>query len=91
MPLPPVKGYEHDWRYNNSGQNVSAFIHSISVYGLMEVRFNASMNTFFNWSMVNQSLLDIYMVPDKPEPDINITRWNLTWNMTHYEDNRMFI
>lgn len=34
--------------YTYTGQNVSAYIHSISIYGLMEIRFNASMFTDFN-------------------------------------------
>lgn len=57
----------------------------------MEIRFNASMNTYFNWTAINSSLVDIYMIPDNPEPGYNISRWNLTWNVTNYEGNSLFI
>lgn len=57
----------------------------------MEIRFNATMNTFVNWTAVNSTLVDIYMKPHYVEDGVSIERWNLTWNLTAYEDNRMFI
>lgn len=31
------------------------------------------------------------MIPTDPEPSINISRWNLTWNLTYFKDNVMRI
>lgn len=49
------------------------------------------MFTDFNFSWFNESFVDIYMIPNDPELDINITRWNFTWNLTYFEDNIMRI
>ena len=45
------------------GGNVTAYIHSVSIFGEMEIRFNASMFTNFNFSLLNASLVDIYVIP----------------------------
>lgn len=31
------------------------------------------------------------MIPDRLEPEANISRWNLTWSLKHYEGNVMQI
>lgn len=77
---------ERDYGYGD-GKNVSAYIHSISIYGEMEIRFNASMFTEFNHSWLNESFVDMYMIPTDPDDGYNISRWNFTWNVTSYKDN----
>lgn len=57
----------------------------------MEIRFNASMFTNFNFSMLNASLVDIYIIPFAPGPDFNMSHLNFTWNLTYYEEDVMRI
>ena len=71
--------------------NVTAYIHSISIFGEMEIRFNATMFTDFNFSELNKSLVDIYIIPNNPEPDFNMSHLNFTWNLTYYNDKVMRI
>lgn len=79
---------------NNGGErkNVTAYIDRITVYGEMTIKFNASMNTLFNFSHFNQSIVDIYINPTViPEarrnfsyPSLNISSWELK-NFTAYD------
>lgn len=71
--------------------NVTAYIHSIDIYGLMEIRFNATMFTNISLDILNTSLLDIYMVPHDPEPGWNVSAWNLTWNPVFYNNSVLLI
>lgn len=66
---------------------MSAYIHRISIYGEMEIRFNATMFHDFNLTWLNETFVDIYMIPDQLDSVDNISNWNLTWNVTSYEDN----
>ena len=45
------------------GNNVTAYIKSISVTGEMLIQFNATMLTNFNLTLVNKTNVDIYVVP----------------------------
>ena len=80
-----------DDRRGSPGGNVTAYIHSISIFGEMEIRFNATMFTDFNFSTLNSSLVDIYVIPFNPEPDFNMSHVNFTWNLTYYQDDVMRI
>lgn len=74
----------------DESHNVTAYIHSISVYGELEVRFNASMFTNFNFSILTPELLDIYLEPSYSLPvDFNMSSINFTWNLTYYKDRVM--
>lgn len=53
----------------------------------MEVRFNAKMFNDFNLSWLNETFVDIYMIPDSLDSVDNISNWNLTWNVISYVDN----
>lgn len=78
-----------DWEYKG-GENVTAYIHSISVFGLMEVRFNASMFDQYNLTLLNnRSMLDLYIVPERLDADLNISRLNFTWEIVYFEDKVM--
>jgi hypothetical protein len=83
---------KQDEYWYGPGKNVTAYIHSISIYGLMEIRFNASMMTDFNLTEhlthLNKSLVDIYMIPDESVDSSNITNWNISaWEAVYFEDN----
>lgn len=72
--------------------NVSAYIDSVDIYGLMEIKFNATMFTNFNFSMMTPELVDIYLDPSYGLPDgFNLTSLNFTWNLTYYKDDVMRI
>jgi hypothetical protein len=65
-----------------SGQNVTSFISSISVFGEMEVEFNGTMNTNFSRSLMNISLVDMYIEPYNRNETYNMSLLNFTWNLT---------
>lgn len=90
---PPVEVIVPDSRRYRYGPdlNVSAYIHSINIYGLMEIRFNATMFTNISLEILNTSLLDIYMVPFEPEPGWNVSAWNLTWQPVYYNQTTLLI
>lgn len=68
-------------------QNLTAYIHDIDIYGLMEIRFNASMFTHFNLTNLTTDLLDIYIDPSYELPDgFNMSDLNFTWNATFYNN-----
>jgi len=67
---------------------VSAYISSVSNTGLMEIRFNSSMFTKFNFSLMNETTNDIYVKPadNRHEWDgYNNSQVNLTWSLVYYE------
>jgi len=55
---PPIKP-----AVDNGNLNVSANIHSINRKGDMVIVFNATMATKFNFSLLNETNLDIYIKP----------------------------
>ena len=84
MEAAPPSG---DW--DRSG-NVTAYIHDIDIYGLMEIRFNATMFTDFNISELDIGLLDIYLEPSYELPDgFNMSSINFTWNATIYNNTNL--
>jgi hypothetical protein len=44
-------------------QNVTGFIESIDVFGLMTIKFNASMFTNFSLNDLNETNVDMYVIP----------------------------
>ena len=73
------------------GPNVTAYIDKISIFGDMTIKFNASMFTTFNFSMMNSSFIDLYIVPFDPSEDFNFSTTNFTWNLTYYEVDEMIV
>jgi hypothetical protein len=71
----------------DKGKNVSAYINSIDQFGRMEIMINSTMFTSLNFSMLNESTLDIYVMPS---PDMqlsnayNLSQYNLTWSLASY-------
>jgi len=57
----------------------------------MEIRYNASMFTDFNFSLLNSSTVDIYIIPYDPKPDFNMSHLNFTWSLAFYEIDVMLI
>ena len=56
----------------------------------MIISFNASMQSGFNLSLLNSSVLDIYIKPayDRHEEiDFKMSSLNLTWKATYFKDN----
>ena len=58
--------------------------------GEIYVEFNTNMKTGFDISLINETIVDIYVVPDKERElseTINYTLLNLTWETQSYKDN----
>ena len=74
--------------------NVSAFIKSLSVMGDLEIEFNSTMFTFFNFTELDSSVVDIYVVPAEDRwdyPGFNMSSLNLTWSLESYQTSTMKI
>jgi hypothetical protein len=69
---------------------VTAFIKSISIFGEMDLEFNASMNRDFNVSLVNTSLVDMYIEPYDRDEDFNMSLVNFTWKLVNTTSNHQF-
>lgn len=53
----------------------------------MEIRFNSTMFTDFNFSQLGPSTLDIYVEPSYTLPkDFNLSRLNFTWKLEYYKN-----
>lgn len=73
------------------GPNVTAYIHDIDHYGLMEIRFNATMFTNFNLSQLNTDLLEIHLDPSYELPEgFNMSDLNFTWEAISYKNTEMY-
>jgi hypothetical protein len=56
----------------------------------MEVRFNASMFSDYNLTVLNASLLDLYIIPSvNLKIDRNVSDLNFTWEVVYFEDKVM--
>jgi len=67
--------------------NVSAKIESISTVGLMKIEFNASMQTGFNLSLFNSSVMDLYIEPAyerHEEMGFRMETVNFTWKVVSF-------
>ena len=74
--------------------NVSAYIKSLSVTGDLEIEFNSTMFTYFNFSELNSSFVDIYVEAAEDRwdyPGFNMSSLNLTWSLLSYEQSTMVI
>jgi len=92
VPWNPPEPYNPD--VDNGNLNVTAYIKSISITGEMEILFNASMLTTFNYTLLNETNFDIYVIPAKGREDFddfNLSDVNLTWSLVNYTDNLMRI
>jgi hypothetical protein len=73
---------------------VSAEIESINEYGLMKISFNDTMFTDFNHSFINQTSVDIHILPalhrDRYE-GFDPQSINLTWKLVSYNNTAMYI
>lgn len=61
----------------------------------MILKFNATMFTRFNYTLLNHTIVDIYVEPwlganDLIE-DIDIALFNLTWHLADYKNDTMLI
>ena len=72
----------------NDNKNVSARVASISSLGEVVIEFNATMDDSVNLTMLNSSVLDLYIVPAlsrEGEEDFNLSQVNFTWVVTKFE------
>ena len=55
----------------------------------MLIQFNASMFTNFNFTLVNETNVDIYVMPASDrdqDATFNVSTVNLTWYLQNYTD-----
>ena len=55
---------------------------------MLDIYFNASMDTEFNHSIINASNTDIYVEPAlerDQEDEFNVSKVNLTWKVQSFE------
>jgi len=74
-----------------TGKNVTAFIDKISIFGEVDIEFNATMFNTFNYTMVNNTWIDVYLIPEDPASNYNWTLANFTWELIDYSPNVMRI
>ena len=76
----------------SDGLNVTAYIDKISIFGEMEIQFNSTMASDFNWTlMMNDSWIDIYLIPEDPPNPMNLTKINFTWEVYDYQPDRLYV
>ena len=81
-------------RLNTKTDNCTAKIVQLSYQGLLQIEFTTDMNTLFNHSLLNDTIVDIYVRPSEArmnEEDFNISLFNLTYNVTKYEEDSLDI
>ena len=69
-------------------QNLSAKIVSVSSLGLVEIEFNASMFTSLNFSLINETSIDVYILPALDRDQVNNFDPNsiaLTWQVVSFK------
>lgn len=71
-------------------------ITDLDQYGNMTIRFSTPMKTYhFNKTDINSSICDIYVKPSndwhKNKENFNISTLNFTWNITHFEKDKMVV
>jgi hypothetical protein len=70
-------------------KNTTAFIESISVKGLMQIKFNFEMMTGFNLTLLNSSLINMYVIPidarHLEDLNFNISKLNFTWEPVSFK------
>lgn len=68
--------------------NVSAKIANVTTLGLLSIEFNSSMKTDgVNLTHINSTVLDIFIHPEQDrhlEDGYNVTKLNMTWEVTKY-------
>jgi len=72
-----------------NNHNFTAKIVSLTYQGLLSIEFNTTMHTLFNHSLLNDTIVDIYVKPSEArmgEEDFDISKFNLTFNVSNYED-----
>jgi len=70
--------------------NCTGEIHSLTYQGLLTIEFNTTMHTLFNHSWLNDTIVDIYVSPSEErmsEEDFDISKFNLTFNVSNYQNN----
>lgn len=71
-----------------------AKIKKIDIFGEMTVEFNQTMNQHINVTTLNESTVDMYIVP-YVEDDVSLVDrlklgMNLTWNLTRVSENMLY-
>ena len=62
--------------------------------GEMEIKFNSTMNTHFNHTWINDTVIDMYMeapIQRRFEDDFDPTVLNFTWEVVSFEDDLLQI
>ena len=75
---------------------MNATIQSVSGMGLVKIKFSKVMFTKFNLTNLNASNVDIWLAPVdnwhlQGEREVDIRKFNLTWNVTYFNLTRMEI
>jgi hypothetical protein len=68
--------------------NLTASIYSISAIGELIVRFSHQMNTDLNLSLLNETMIQMYIEPAEDRhktPGFDLTKLNFTWNATSFK------
>ena len=81
---------EEETSYTQRGR-VTARIQQMSIFGLMEVRFNATLNQEMNMTNVNRTVVDIYLVPFGREINDTDHSLNFTWELVNVTEFSMWI
>ena len=71
-------------------QILSAKIKEISPIGLLTVEFSTEMMTDFNHSLINETVLDLYIQPAMNrslDKDFNVATVNFTWQVASFKSN----
>ena len=74
---------------------ISANITKISSTGLVTVKFNRTMNTNFNWTFVNETNTEMYIIPSNDRhlnrEDFNLSSLNFTWEIVDFKNDTLSI
>ena len=72
---------------------VSAYIKSISILGDMVIKFSHPMQTTFNLTLYNETIIEMYILPakDRHLDDGFEGNLNFTWNVTDFYVDEMKI
>jgi len=59
----------------------------------MTIMFNFEMNTKYNMSLLNSSMIDMYVIPindrHKEDPAFNLSKLNFTWTVVSFEKDEL--
>lgn len=87
---------EYNFRLVDQAKFPKAKITSVSPYGDVTISFSKVMKTQgLSAANIDSTLLDVYLAPHEEwhtrKKDFNMTKFNLTWNVTAFHGNVMVI